>query len=199
MSQSARTFTYDPLPYAPVMPAMLASLVADYGDSDFIVSSVGDGTVERITYAQADSRSAEMARRLVAAGVTKGVRVGVIAPNGPDFVVAFLAVTRIGAVAVPINTFFQPLELGWLLRDADIHTLLAVDLLLGKDMLARVFEATGGFPAPNGQLAVERLPQLRNVFPLGDTDNRRWPADWPQPVPEAFLRACESTVRPSDD
>jgi acyl-CoA synthetase (AMP-forming)/AMP-acid ligase II len=198
MSQPARMFRYDPLPYAPVMPAMLAALVAAYGDSDFIVSSVGDGTVERITYAQADSRSAEMARRLVAAGVTKGVRVGVIAPNGPDFVVAFLAATRIGAVAVPINTFFQPQELRWLLRDADIHTLLSVDSLLGKDMLARVTEAAGSLPASANLLAVERLPQLRNVFALGDTD-RRWPTAWPQPVSEAFLRACESTVRPSDD
>ena len=34
---------------------------------------------------------------------------------------------RIGAVAVPINTFFQASELGWLLRHADIHTLLNQD------------------------------------------------------------------------
>jgi len=196
VNQTARTFAYDPLPYPPVAPAMLAGLVAAYGDNDFVVSSVGDGPVERITYAQADARSAEMARRLIAAGVTKGVRVGIIAPNGPDFAVAFLAATRIGAVAVPINTFFQPKELGWLLRDADIHTLLSVDSLLGKDMLARVIEAAGGFPAE--PLTIERLPQLRNVFPLGRTD-RRWPSTWPQPVSEAFLRALESTVRPSDD
>ena len=112
MNESVRTFTYDPLPYAPVVPAMLADLVSAYGDNDFVVSSAGDGRRERITYARSDVGSAEMARRLVAAGVTKGVRVGILAPNGPDFVIAFLAVTRIGAVAVPINTFFQPRELG---------------------------------------------------------------------------------------
>ncbi len=198
MSRSIRTFSYEPLPYAPVVPAMLAGLVAAHGDNDFVVSSVGDGTVERITYAQADARSAEMARRLIAAGVTKGVRVGVIAPNGPDFVVAFLAATRIGAVAVPINTFLSPRELGWLLRDADIHTLLSVDSLLGKDMLARVGEAVGEIPAPGQPLTVERLPQLRNVLALGGTD-RSWPTAWPEPVPQGFLRACESAVRPSDD
>src|SRR6185437_10970565 len=132
--------------------------------------AAGRGAVERVTYAQADFRSVVMARRLIAAGVTKGAHVGVIAPNGPDFVVAFLAATRIGAVAVPINTFFQPQELWWVLRDADIHTLLSVDSLLGKDMLARVTEAAGGFPATAGQLAIERLPHLRNVFALGDTN-----------------------------
>jgi acyl-CoA synthetase (AMP-forming)/AMP-acid ligase II len=198
MAESARTFSYDPLPYAPVVPSMLADLVAAYGDNDFVVSAAGGGTIERITYAQADIRSAEMARRLLAAGITKGVRVGILAPNGPDFAVAFLAATRIGAVAVPINTFFQPPELRWLLRDADIHTLLSADSLLGKDMLARVTEAAGDFPTSGAQLVLERLPQLRNVFPLGDTE-LPWPSAWPDPVPEAFLRACESTVRPSDD
>ncbi|RAV00071.1 long-chain fatty acid--CoA ligase [Mycobacterium colombiense] len=198
MSETARTFAYEPMPYAPVVPAMLVDLVAAYGDDDFVISAAGEGAIERITYAQAVTRSAEMARRLLAAGVTKGVRVGILAPNGPDFAVAFLAATRIGAVAVPINTFFQPPELSWLLRDADIHTLMSVDSLLGKDMLARVGDATGGFPAPGVPLTLERLPQLRNVFGLGGA-GRPWPSAWPDPVPEAFLRACEATVRPSDD
>ncbi|BBZ71767.1 class I adenylate-forming enzyme family protein [Mycobacterium paraseoulense] len=198
MSEAPRTFAYEPMPYAPVVPAMLVDLVAAYGDNDFVISTAGGGTIERITYAQAAARSAEMARRLLAAGVIKGVRVGILAPNGPDFAVAFLAATRIGAVAVPINTFFQPPELSWLLRDADIHTLLSVDSLLGKDMLARVGNATGELPPPGAPLGLERLPQLRNIFGLGDSE-RTWPSAWPEPAPETFLRACESTVRPSDD
>ncbi|OBI72469.1 acyl-CoA synthetase [Mycobacterium asiaticum] len=177
---------------------MLRALAASYGDNDLVVSSIGDGRVERITYGQADARSAELARRLLAAGVTKAVRVGVMAPNGPDFVVAFLAITRIGAVAVPINTFFRPAELRWLLRDADIHTLLAVDTLLGKDLLARIGEAIGDITTAGTQLALQRLPQLRNVFALGDT-GRSWPSTWPEPMPEAFLRATEATLRPADD
>lgn len=198
MGESARRFSYDVPPYAPVVPPMLANLVAAHGDNDFVVSSAGGGSIERITYVQAETRSAEMARRLLAAGVTKGVRVGIMAPNGPDFAVAFLAATRIGAVAVPINTFFQPPELSWLLRDADIHTLLSVDSLLGKDLLARITEATGDLPGPGAPLTIERLPQLRNIFGLGDSD-QPWPSAWPGPVPEAFLGTCESTVRPSDD
>ncbi|WP_156746583.1 AMP-binding protein, partial [Mycobacterium sp. E1715] len=198
MSEAARTFAYEPMPYAAVVPAMLVDLVAAYGDNDFVISTAGGGTIERITYAQAAARSDEMARRLLAAGVTKGVRVGILAPNGPDFAVAFLAATRIGAVAVPINTFFQPPELSWLLRDADIHTLLSVDSLLGKDMLARVGSAAGELPPPGAPLGLERLPQLRNIFGLGDSE-RTWPSAWPEPAPETFLRACESTVRPSDD
>lgn len=193
MTEPARVFSYDALPYPPVAPAMLAHLTTAYGDNDFIVTAVGGGRTERITYAQAEIRSTEMARRLLAAGITKGVRVGILAPNGPDFAVALLAVTRIGAIAVPINTFFQPPELGWLLRDADIHTLLVADPILGKDVLARFVEAAGSAVLPN-----ERLPHLRNVLPLARSA-RSWPSRWPEPVVERLLRAAESTVRPSDD
>lgn len=194
MGGRLRTFTYEPLPYEPVMPTMLANLVAAHRDNDFIVSSVGDGTDERITYGEADIRSGEMARRLIAAGVAKGTRVGILAPNGPDFVVAFLAATRIGAVAVPINTFFQPPELAWVLRDADIHTLLSVDNLLGKDTRQRVADAVGGSAVRDRPLHLEPLPQLRNIFPLGELDR-----GWPEPLPYSFLRACEATVRAADD
>lgn len=196
---AARRYEYDPLPYQPVLPVMLANVVAAHGDHDFVVASDGTRNDERITYAQADERSADMARRLIAAGVTKATRVGILAPNGPDFVVAFLAATRIGAVAVPINTFFQPAELAWLLGDADIHTLLSVDTLLGKDSLARIREATGAQQdSAHRSLLLDRLPHLRNIFTITATD-RRWPSTWPDPVSDSFLRACESTVRATDD
>ena len=132
---AARKFSYPPLPYEPAMPRMLASVAAEHGTSDLVVTCLEDGSVERITYAQAYSRSAAVAARLINAGVTKGVRVGILAPNGPEFVVALLAVTRIGAVAVPLNTFLQPAELAWVLRDADVHTVLSVESILGKDLL----------------------------------------------------------------
>lgn len=195
---AARTFHYAPLPYDAVLPAMLCAVTSRHGSNDFVVSTTGDGTVERITYSEVEVRSADMAARLLAAGVTKGVRVGILAPNGPDFVTAFLAATRIGAVAVPINTLFQPGELHWVLRDADVHTLLAVETLLGKDLLERIESAAGDFDEVDGQLRIERLPQLRNVLPLGGP-GRRWPSAWPDPVPTGFLRSCESTVRAADD
>lgn len=198
MPLTTPVFRYEPLPYDAVLPAMLSAVVGAHGSNDLVVTATADGAVERITYAEAQTRSADMAARLLASGVTKGVRVGVLAPNGADFVTAFLAITRIGAVAVPINTFFQHAELHWVLRDADIHTLLAVETLLGRDVLDRIETATGEWQVVNGQLRTERLPQLRNVFPLGET-TRSWPAGWPDPVPPSFRETCEATVRAADD
>ncbi|KUI45597.1 acyl-CoA synthetase [Mycobacterium sp. GA-1199] len=198
MPMTTPVFRYEPLPYGAVLPAMLSAVVGAHGSNDLVVTATADGAVERITYAEAQTRSADMAARLLASGVTKSVRVGVLAPNGADFVTAFLAITRIGAVAVPINTFFQAAELHWVLRDADIHTLLAVETLLGRDVLDRIETATGEWQVVNGQLRTERLPQLRNVFPLGET-TRGWPAAWPDPVAPSFRETCEATVRAADD
>lgn len=192
---TVRTFDYGPLPYEPTMPAMLASVVAEHGASDLVVTCAEDGAVERIGYAESDADSAVMAARLINAGVTKGVRVGILAPNGPEFVVAFLAVTRIGAVALPLNTFLQPAELAWVLRDADVHTVLSVQSILGKDMLTRIAAAAGGLDVP---LRSASLPQLRNVLPLGPV-TATWPSEWPEPVDSDFRAACEGTVRPTDD
>ncbi|UXA19222.1 class I adenylate-forming enzyme family protein [Mycobacterium sp. SMC-4] len=190
-----RTFAYPPLPYKPTIPVVLASVADQHGDRDLVVTCRTDGSVDRISYAQANSESVDMAARLLSLGVTKGVRVGILAPNGPEFVTAFLAVTRIGAVAVPLNTFLQSAELAWVLRDADIHTVLSMETILGKDMLSRIRDAAGGLESP---LRSPDLPQLRNVLALGTTSTS-WPTQWPQPVVPDFLSACEQTVRPTDD
>jgi acyl-CoA synthetase (AMP-forming)/AMP-acid ligase II len=158
MTLAVSSFEYEPLPYDAVLPVMLAAVAVAHGSSDFVVSMGADGTVERITYAEAETRSADMAARLLAAGVTKGVRVGILAPNGPRLRSRLSGDHRIGAVAVPINTFFQPAELHWVVRDADVHTLLAVDMLLGKDVLERIQAAAGGLANADGPLRVDRLP-----------------------------------------
>lgn len=194
-----QVFEYGDLPYEPTLVAMWEAVRSQHGGNDFIVSSVGDGTIERMTYAEADARSADMAAQLIAAGVTKGSRVGILAPNGPDFVVAFLATTRIGGVAVPINTFFQPPEIEWLVGDADLHTILATPTLLGKPTLERLCAAIPGLAdAGSGPLQLPAAPHLRNVLPLGVTAEA-WPSTWPQAAEPAMREAAEARVRPADD
>ena len=78
----------------------------------------------RLSYGEAERRSRKLARGLLAAGVGKGTRVALLLPNGPDWVLAWLAAARIGALVVPLNTFYQARELGFVLRHADVHMLL---------------------------------------------------------------------------
>src|SRR6202008_4178423 len=80
---------------------------------------------ERICYAEADRRAAELARGLIAHGGGKGTHVGLLYPNGPEFVVGMLAATRIGAVVIPFSTFVTARELREQLVDSDGEILLS--------------------------------------------------------------------------
>lgn len=57
----------------------------------------------RVSYRELSGRVAALAQRLDAAGLGEGDRVGIVLPNVPEFVVAFFALARIRAVAVPLN------------------------------------------------------------------------------------------------
>ena len=183
-----------PLPFAATAPSLFRWAGATFADQELTV--LGD---ERSTYAEADDRSGALARSLLAEGVGKGTRVGVLAPNGPDAYLALMAVTRIGAVAVPINTFYVAGELAWVLDDADVAVLLTVPSLLANDYLDRLEAGIPGLAGAEGPaLHLGALPFLRHVHVLGGSD-RPWVAPLPEAVPDAVLRAAEDRVHPADD
>jgi long-chain acyl-CoA synthetase len=63
------------------------------------------------SYGQLRSQVAEIRGALVARGVEPGDRIAIVAANDPHFVVAYLGVLGVGAVAVPLNPLSPPLEL----------------------------------------------------------------------------------------
>src|SRR6201997_5860389 len=79
---------------------------------------------ERISYAEADRRSAELARGLIAHGAGKGTHVGLLYPNGSDFVVGMLAAARIGAVVIPFSAFATARDMREQLVHGDVEILL---------------------------------------------------------------------------
>jgi acyl-CoA synthetase (AMP-forming)/AMP-acid ligase II len=188
----------------PTLPALLRERVARFGPRPLCV--LGE---KRITYADADLLSARLARGLLAQGVAKGARVAVLFPNGPDFIVAWLAASRIGAVVVPLNTFYKPRELGYVLRHADVHTLLTAPRLLGNDYLERLEAAAPSLARQRerGQrLFLPELPHLRAIFVFGETGGRAW-AETREDVESSgeaagldasFLAAVEAEVAPAD-
>jgi acyl-CoA synthetase (AMP-forming)/AMP-acid ligase II len=187
----------------PTLPALLRELVARFGPRPLCV--LGD---RRITYAEADALSARLAKGLLAQGVAKGARVAVLFPNGPDFIVAWLAASRIGAVVVPLNTFYKPRELGYVLRHADVHTLLTAPRLLGNDYLERLEAAAPSLTSQRerGRLFLPELPHLRAVFVFGETGGRAWAgtredleaAGAAAGLGDAFLASIEDEVAPAD-
>ncbi|WP_168582801.1 AMP-binding protein [Gephyromycinifex aptenodytis] len=85
-----------------------------------------------LTWAQLDEQSRRVAGGLVAAGVEPGDRVGLHLPNGLEFVTAFIAVLRAGAVIVPVNPLLQRAELTHELTDAGITALVSLGALASQ-------------------------------------------------------------------
>ena len=65
---------------------------------------------ERLTVGALAERSVRHAAALLALGVTAGDRVALLLPASADLVALLLAVTRVGAVAVPVNARYRPDE-----------------------------------------------------------------------------------------
>ncbi|PRC47829.1 AMP-binding protein, partial [Mycobacterium sp. ITM-2017-0098] len=120
---------------------------------------------ERLSYADADARSAVLARRLVALGAGKGTHVGLLYPNGAQFVVAMLAAARIGAVVVPFSTFGTAPELRRQLIHADIAVLLAAGSYRTNDYVERLSEAVGKTLTDRATIPIltADVPVLRHI------------------------------------
>lgn len=104
---------------------------------------------EDYTYREARDNVNRAANVLRALGVRKGTHVAVMSPNCGAFLTAWLAIARLGAVIVPINTRYTSREVAYVLDDGDVELLIIWHELLGA------FE--GIEPRP------ERLPNDRVI------------------------------------
>ena len=160
-------------------------LAERWGDRDLLVAGE-----RRLSYRDLEAGSRRLGRGLLASGVSRGSRVALLAPNGPEWVVAWLAAARIGALVVLLNTFHKAAELGWALAHCEADTLLAVDRYLSHDYGARLEQAVDGLAdQPRGAIACESHPSLRAVWLWGETATQR---PWAAPVDVLLARADDT-------
>ena len=149
---------------------------------------------DRISYAEADRRSAELARGLIAWGGGKGTHVGLLYPNGTDFVVGMLAAARIGAVVIPFSTFVTAREMREQLVDGDVEILLAAASFRSHDYMQRLADVLSHAELDSDErLFVSATPQLRHV-----AVNPERVCRLAQAVDPALLAAMEDDVNGCD-
>src|SRR5277367_3452482 len=124
---------------SPTVGEILRSQARRRGDHPLLICDA-----DRISYAEADRRSAQLARGLVALGAGKGSHVGLLYPNGSTFVIGMLAAARVGAVVVPFSTLATARELGEQLVDSDTEILLAATSYRSHDYRQRLTEVLAG-------------------------------------------------------
>ena len=89
------------------------------------IAFLRDGRVEtEISYLELERDACRMANRFRELGVEKGDRVVLFIPKSLIFVVAHLALQKLGAISVPLNTGFKQSEMSYLLGDARAKLIL---------------------------------------------------------------------------
>lgn len=177
------------------MPATVAELLSarrTSHDDVFVITAR-----ERLTFGEADRRSAALAGALLREGVGKGSRVGILYPNGVDWVVTWLAAARIGALTVPLSTFAPGRELAHTIRHTDVQFLAMAPSFDGRSLSGRLESGLRGLAESTSELQLACAPYLRNIW-IDDVD----PPSWASPLPVAgypeLVSAAEAEVRASD-
>lgn len=146
---------------------MVDRIAAKYPESDALVSMHQD---IRWTYRQFLDQVNTVARGLMGLGVERGDRVGIWAMNYAEWVVVQFATSKIGAIMVNINPAYRTYELEYVLRQAEIQTLIIQGRFKTSDYVGMFYEACPeAFEAKPGRIASEKFPFLKNVVFLGDT------------------------------
>src|SRR5512134_2387407 len=85
-----------------------------------------------IDYATLDAHAARLARSLVEAGVRPGDRVALYLPNVPAFPLAYLAIQRVGGIAVSLNPTLTADEVQYILDDSGARIVFTVGDLVAN-------------------------------------------------------------------
>jgi fatty-acyl-CoA synthase len=136
-------------------------------------------TGRRWTYAQFDEQTDTLARGLIGAGLAVGDRVGIWAPNCPEWVQLQYATAKAGVILVNINPAYRSSELSFALRQSGVRVLFSAESFKTSNYRGMVQEVRGDLPA------------LEDVVYLG---TRAWDALFAAGPADAALAEREASL-----
>jgi len=114
---------------------------------------------ERLSFRALNARCNRLANALVADGVEKGERIGLLMMNSAEFMEAYFALAKVGAVVVPLNWRLVPDELEFILKDSG-----TTRLVYGEEFLDTVVE----LHARGAKTDVAQWLQVGSLKPVTD-------------------------------
>jgi fatty-acyl-CoA synthase len=187
------------------LSGFLLEVARRYADREALVFHEPDREAVRWSYGDLERSARRVARALLTGGVGKDTRVAILMGNRPEWVAAAYGAALAGAVAVPLNTYFEPPEVDHVLRHSDVQVLLTQSQLLGhayvEQLAALCPELLGAGP---GELLSPRFPHLRRVAAVGLDAPRGAVEPWDaflgtgDRVPDTVVDATAGEVTPGD-
>ncbi len=121
----------------------------------------------RLTYRQLKREVDRIAKGLLCAGLKRGERIGIWAPNCLEWALTQYATAKIGAILVNINPSYRLHELEYVLNQSECHFLVAADKFKYSNYTGMLRELAPEleFSRP-GRLHAARIPHLRKIITL---------------------------------
>lgn len=164
---------------------------------------------QTITYRDLADRAVRFARGLSALGVEPGQNVGLFMPNSIEYVEALFGITLLGCVAVPLNVRHKATEIGYIIGNADLRTIVTnganADYVDLPKILREALPSLAALPVSDGNpLALSEAPALKHIVNMAQTPI---PGMLPMPVfealastvPDDLVATIRRTVRVRDN
>ena len=167
-------------------PTTLAELLADAASPAPAIIASSPLTV--VSYKALAGQIEMLAEKLRNAGLKPGESVAMVLPNGLEFLVIFLALTRARLVAAPLNPAYKAAELRFFLEDGQARAIIADGANSAVKEAAADLDLTVWRPraGSSGMVELAELPQVSRAT-----------ADAPRPDDVAlFLHTSGTTSRP---
>ena len=172
------------------LPTLAAYVAWWSGETPDREAAILDG--ERITYARLAGRIDALAAAMLAAGVARGDRVATLATPSPDFLVAYLAASSIGAIWIGLNPKYRLGELLHVCTDATPRLLLTRTEVDGRRYDEEIAAVRAACPGLLEVVALDGGPVPVGAVPL-DGFLRRGAA-----VAAEALAHARAAVAPAD-
>jgi acyl-CoA synthetase (AMP-forming)/AMP-acid ligase II len=186
------------------IPGYLREVTTRYAEREALVLRSAEG-IQRWTYATLWERSTEVARALLAAGVGKNSRVGIMMTNRPELLAAVFGTALAGGIAVPLSTFSTAPELRYLLRTSAVSILLFEPCVLDKDFVRILSDLEPEIrSAAPGQLLSREFPFVRRMAIVGGAPGGGAIESWSdflapgRALSPELVEATAAAVQPSD-
>ncbi|MBN2099351.1 MAG: long-chain fatty acid--CoA ligase [Dehalococcoidia bacterium] len=107
---------------------LLEDTAKRFPDSTAIIFPGALGDAYKLNYRQLNDDANRMANALAGMGVQKGDRVALLMPNCPQFVIAYYAALKLGAIVVAFNPLYTPREIEHQLNDCEAKVIIVLSL-----------------------------------------------------------------------
>jgi len=183
----------------------IREVASRYGEREAACIYDDAGEVTRWSYNELLTNSMKVARSLLACGVSKGTRVGILATNRLEFLSSIFGTALVGGVATTLSTFSTETELEILLKSSACSVLLLERAVLKKDFVQMLAELEPEIAETKpGTVRSVKFPHLRFLAMMdsessfGAIEGRSTFLARGEAISSSLIEACAVEVSPSD-